>query len=60
MFQYIFVCENILRKFITQVLNDDGISSINSLGSSKLNEKINGRKNEEKNKKYLPVRYYKK
>lgn len=56
MFQYIFVCENILRKFITQVLNDDGISSINSLGSSKLNEKINGRKNEEKNKKYLPVR----
>ena len=56
MFQFIFVCENILRKFIIQVLNDKAISSVSSLGISSLKNKINIRKNEESKKKYLPIR----
>lgn len=60
MFQFIFVCENILRKFIIQVLNDNAISSVSSLASSlgisSLKNKINSRKKEESKKKYLPIR----
>lgn len=60
MFQFIFVCENILRKFIIQVLNDNAISSVSSLASSlgisSLKNNINKRKKEESRKKYLPIR----
>ena len=56
MFQFIFVCENILRKFIIKILNSNGISSISSLGITSLTNKINARKNEESRKNYLPIR----
>ncbi len=56
MFQYIFVCENILRKFIIQILNDNGYSSVESIGNSTLSNNINVRKTQEANQKYLPMR----
>lgn len=56
MFQYIFICENILRKFIIQVLNDNGYPSIDSIGNSGLSNDINIRKTQEANQKYLPMR----
>lgn len=56
MFEYIFVCENILRKFIIKVLNDNGYSSIRSLGHSRLSSWITDRENDEARQKYLPVR----
>ena len=56
MFQFIFVCENILRKFIIKILNSSGISSISSLGITNLKNKINTRKNKESKKLYLPIR----
>ncbi len=56
MFQYIFVCENILRKFIIQVLDDNGFSSINSIGNGKLTKLIQDRKNKEAKQNYLPIR----
>lgn len=56
MFQFIFVCENILRIFIIKILNSNGISSISPLGITSLTSKINARKNEESRKTYLPIR----
>jgi hypothetical protein len=56
MFHYIFVCENILRKFIIQVLDDNGYPSIDSIGNSNLSNKINIRKTQEANQNYLPMR----
>lgn len=56
MFQFIFVCENILRKFIIQVLDENSITSVKSLGISSLIKKINARQKEESKKKYLPLR----
>ncbi len=56
MFQFIFVSENILRIFIIKVLKDNGFDSIQSLGIFKLNKNIISRKNEEKKRKYLPIR----
>jgi len=56
MFQYIFVCENILRRFIIQVLDDNGYPSINSIGNQKLSKAIQDKKNKEANQNYLPIR----
>ncbi len=56
MFQLIFVCENILRKFIIKILNNNGISSISSLGFTGLTNRINSRKNNESKRTYLPIR----
>ncbi len=56
MFQHIFVCENIFRKFIIGILKNNGINSINSLGIRKLSKKIDERKEDEKKKIYLPMR----
>ena len=56
MFQYIFACENILRKFIIQVLGDNGYSSVNSIGNGKLTKAIQVRKKQEANQNYLPIR----
>ena len=56
LFQYIFVCENILRLFIIKVLEDNGFKTIQSLGISALIKKIILRQNEEKKRIYLPVR----
>ncbi len=56
MFQYIFVCENILRKFIIQVLDNNGYPSVDSIGNSPLSNNINVRKTQEANQKYLPMR----
>ncbi len=53
---YIFVCENILRKFIIQVLNENGYPSIESIGNQKLSKAIQEKKNKETNQRYLPVR----
>ena len=56
MFHYIFVCENILRKFIIQVLDNNGYPSIDSIGNNNLSKSIENRKNQEVNQNYLPVR----
>lgn len=56
MFHYIFVCENILRKFIIQVLDDNGYPSVDSIGNSNLSNNINIRKTQEANQNYLPMR----
>ena len=56
LFQYIFVCENILRKFIIQELDDNGYPSIDSIGHRKLSETIKKQKNQETVQNYLPVR----
>ncbi|MHA1251840.1 MAG: Swt1 family HEPN domain-containing protein [Candidatus Helarchaeota archaeon] len=56
MFQYIFVCENILRKFIIQVLDDNGHPSIDSIGNAKLTKLIQDRKKQEAKQNYLPIR----
>lgn len=56
MFQYIFVCENIMRKFIVQALGDNGYSSIDSIGNQKLSKAIQDKKNKEARQKYLPLR----
>ncbi len=56
MFHHIFVCENILRKFIIQVLDDNGYPSVNSIGNSNLSSNINNRKVQEANQNYLPMR----
>lgn len=55
-FQYIFICENILRKFIIKALKDNGYPSIDSIGNKKLSKRIKNRKNKELNQNYLPVR----
>lgn len=56
MFRYIFVCENILRKFIIQALNDNGYPSIESIGNGKLTKAIQDKKQQESNQNYLPIR----
>ncbi|HEC38225.1 hypothetical protein LCGC14_0546400 [marine sediment metagenome] len=56
MFQLIFVCENIIRTFIIKILKNNGISSVNSLGINSLTRKIISRSQEEKLKRYLPIR----
>lgn len=56
MFQYIFICENILRRFLIQVLDDNGFPSVDSIGNSTLSNNINVRKTQEANQKYLPMR----
>ncbi len=56
MFHYIFVCENILRKFIIQVLDDNRYPSVDSIGNLNLSRNINNRKIQESNQKYLPIR----
>ncbi len=56
MFQYIFVCENILRKFIILVLKNNGYPSINSIGNQKLSKAIQDKKKKEANQNYLPIR----
>jgi hypothetical protein len=56
MFQYIFVCENILRKFIIQVLDDNGYQTIDSIGNQKLSKAIQNKKNKETTQNYLPIR----
>ena len=55
-FQYIFVCENILRIFIIRVLDDNGYPSIDSIGHKNLSRKIARQKNQEVNQNYLPIR----
>ncbi|MFX1396159.1 MAG: Swt1 family HEPN domain-containing protein [Promethearchaeota archaeon] len=55
-FQYIFACENILRKFIVQILNDNGYPSIESIENIKLTKLIQDRKNQEARQNYLPIR----
>ena len=55
-FQYIFVCENILRKFIIQILDDNGYPSIDSIGHTTLSRNIERRKNQEARQEYLPIR----
>ena len=56
MFQLIFVCENILRRFIIKILNDKGISSVSSLGFTSLTNRIDSRKKKESKRTYLPIR----
>ncbi|MBA7560987.1 hypothetical protein ES708_02621 [subsurface metagenome] len=56
MFQYIFVCENIMRKFIVEVLDDNGYPSIDSIGNQKLSKAIQDKKNKEATQNYLPIR----
>lgn len=56
MFDYIFVCENILRKLIIQELDDNGYPSIDSIGHRKLSKTIKKQKNQETVQNYLPVR----
>lgn len=56
MFHYIFVCENILRLFISQVLDDNGYASIDSIGHSNLSKTIERQKNQETTQNYLPIR----
>ena len=56
MFNYIFICENLLRKFIIQVLYNNGYPSIDAIGHRKLSEKIERQKNQETTQSYLPVR----
>ncbi|MHA1248996.1 MAG: Swt1 family HEPN domain-containing protein [Candidatus Helarchaeota archaeon] len=56
MFQYIFVCENILRKFIIQVLDENGYPLIDSIGNAKLTKSIQDRKKQEAKQNYLPIR----
>jgi len=55
MFQYIFVCENILRKFIIQVLDNNGYPSIDSIGHRNLSRTIEKQKNQEDIQNYLPI-----
>ncbi len=55
-YKWIFITENILRKFIIQILSKLGISEIRFLKDSKLTKKINNRTNDEKNRRYLPIR----
>ncbi|MHA1758030.1 MAG: Swt1 family HEPN domain-containing protein [Promethearchaeota archaeon] len=56
MFQFIFVCENILRKFIIQILKKNGYHSIDSIGHKKLSETIKKQRSQEETQKYLPIR----
>ncbi|MFX1237353.1 MAG: Swt1 family HEPN domain-containing protein [Promethearchaeota archaeon] len=56
MFKFIFVCENILRKFIIRMLDEKGYKSIESIRNAKLTKAIQNRKNQEKNQNYLPIR----
>ena len=56
MFHYIFICENLLRKFIKQVLDDNGYPSIDSIGHTNLSRTIERQKNKEAIQNYLPVR----
>ena len=56
MFHYIFMCENSLRKFIIQVLVNNGYPSIESIGNRKLTNAIEDKKNKEVNQNYLPIR----
>ncbi len=56
LYKYIFVCENILRKFIIQVLNDNGYPSIDSIGLKNLSETIKNQKEQEALQNYLPIR----
>ena len=55
-YKWIFITENILRKFIIQILLKLGISEIRSLKDSKLTKKINIRIKQEENRRYLPIR----
>lgn len=56
MFHFIFVCENILRKFIIQVLDDNGYPSIDSIGHRSLSLTIEKQKKKEDKQNYLPIR----
>ena len=56
MFQLIFVCENILRLFLIQILNENSYSSVMKIAIRKLTNKIEKRKSEEENQNYLPIR----
>ncbi len=55
-YKWIFITENILRKFIIQILLKSGFQDITSLDDSKFNDKINKRKKQEESRKYLPIR----
>lgn len=55
-YKWIFITENILRKFIIRILLKSGFQDITSLNDSKFNDKINKRKKQEEGRRYLPIR----
>lgn len=55
-FKWIYLTENILRKFIAKILTKEGYQNVIALNDSKLNDKIKKRIEQEKNKNYLPIR----
>lgn len=55
-YKWIFITENILRKFVIQILSNSGYPDIRSLKDSKLTKKINKRIKQENLRKYLPIR----
>ncbi len=55
-FYYIYVCENILRRFIIQILEINNYKSIESIHNQGLSKSIRDKKSKENKQNYLPNR----
>lgn len=55
-YKWIHNTENILRKFIIKILDDNGLPSDASIFGSDLNQKLESRKRKEAQKTYIPIR----
>ncbi len=55
-YKWIHITENILRKFIIKILNDNSLPSDANIFGSKFNQQIESRKRKETQKTYIPTR----